>query len=97
VVAARGYPGVPARGGAIAGLDAAEADGAVVFHAGTVLKHGALVANGGRVLAVTAAGADVAVAVKRAYAAVEKISFADALFRRDIGWREMERLARAKG
>ncbi|MFX7776655.1 phosphoribosylglycinamide synthetase C domain-containing protein, partial [Acinetobacter baumannii] len=52
VMAAKGYPGTPQTGGAIAGIDAAEATGAIVFQAGTALKDGALIASGGRVLAV---------------------------------------------
>lgn len=91
VVAARGYPGTPARGGRIAGLDAAALAGAHIFHAGTALAEGRLVAAGGRVLSVTATGPDVGTAIAHAYAAVEMISFADALFRRDIGWREIAR------
>ena len=93
VVAAQGYPGEPCRGGAIGGIDAAEADGAIVFQAGT--RGGVpLVANGGRVLAVTATGADVCEAAELAYAAVDEIDFADGFHRRDIGWREIERLNR---
>jgi phosphoribosylamine--glycine ligase len=92
VVAARGYPGTPARGGVIAGLDAAEATGALIFEAGTALDAaGRRVAAGGRVLAVTATGADVRAATAACYAALEKISFADGFWRRDIGWREAER------
>jgi phosphoribosylamine--glycine ligase len=92
VVAARGYPGVPAKGGLIENLDAAEATGATVLHAGTALDgRGRLVGNGGRVLCVTAAGPTVADAVATAYAAVEKISFADGFCRHDIGWREIAR------
>ncbi len=93
VMAAKGYPGTPEKGGAIA-LNDAEADGAKVFHAGTALKDGALVANGGRVLNVTATGASVTEAQARAYAAVDKVSFASGFCRRDIGWREVAREAR---
>ena len=92
VVAAKGYPGTPAKGGEISNLAEAESTGARVLHAGTALDpHGHLIATGGRVLGVTAAGSDVAEAVATAYAAVEKISFADGFFRRDIGWREIAR------
>ena len=94
VVAADGYPGEPRKGGMISGIDAAEADGAIVFQAGTKLGAGQLVASGGRVLAVTATGADVAEAAARAYRAVERIDFADGFYRRDIGWREIVRLNR---
>jgi len=91
VMAADGYPGTPERGGAIAGTAEAEAEGASVFHAGTILEDGRLVANGGRVLAVTARGASVAGARERAYAAVDRIDFPSGFCRRDIGWREIAR------
>ncbi|WP_374414724.1 phosphoribosylamine--glycine ligase [Novosphingobium colocasiae] len=91
VMAANGYPGTPDKGGAIADIAAAEADGARVFHAGTTLKDGALVASGGRVLNVTATGATVTEAQKRAYAAVDAIDFPGGFCRRDIGWREVAR------
>ena len=91
VVAARGYPGAPASGGAIAGIEAAEAEGATVFHAGTRLDAGGtLVASGGRVLNVTATAPTVAEAARRAYRAVDAIRFADGFCRRDIGWRAAE-------
>ncbi len=94
VMAATGYPGNPQRGGVIAGLDAAEASGAMVFQAGTALADdGRLVANGGRVLNVTARGATVAEAQARTYRAVEHVDFADGFCRRDIGWREVVREA----
>jgi phosphoribosylamine---glycine ligase len=91
IMAANGYPGTPEKGGAIRGIDAAEATGAVVFHAGTAMKDGALVANGGRVLAVTAIGPNVAEARKSAYAAVDAVDFPTGFCRRDIGWRAMAR------
>ena len=91
VMAARGYPGTPEKGGAIGGIDAAEATGAKVFHAGTALRDGALVANGGRVLDVTALGASVAEAQAAAYRAVDAIDFPTGFCRRDIGWREVAR------
>jgi phosphoribosylamine--glycine ligase len=90
VMAANGYPGTPEKGGAIA-LGDAEADGAKVFHAGTAHKDGALVANGGRVLNVTAMGGNVTEAQARAYGAVDGITFPTGFCRRDIGWREVER------
>ena len=93
VVAARGYPGTPAAGGAIAGIDAAEAAGAVVFQAGTRDDGGTLVASGGRVLAVSARGPSVAAAQAAAYHGVEAIDYADGFHRRDIGWREIAREA----
>lgn len=92
VMAAKGYPGTPEKGGTIAGLDAAEATGAKVFHAGTALDDDRLVANGGRVLNVTARGKTVLEAQAAAYAAVDAIDFPTGFCRRDIGWREVERL-----
>ena len=92
IVAARGYPGTPASGGAIRAIDAAEqVDGVTVFHAGTGLTDGGLVAKGGRVLAVTAVADTFANARARAYRAVDQIDFADGFHRRDIGWRELAR------
>lgn len=96
VMAAKGYPGTPEKGGAIA-LNEAEAGGAKVFHAGTALKDGALVANGGRVLNVTAMGASVTEAQAKAYAAVDKITFASGFCRRDIGQKEVAREAARHG
>jgi phosphoribosylamine--glycine ligase len=92
IVAARGYPGTPASGGSIRAIEAAEqVDGVTVFHAGTALAGGDLVAKGGRVLAVTAVGDTFANARARAYRAVDQIEFADGFHRRDIGWRELAR------
>jgi phosphoribosylamine--glycine ligase len=94
VMAAEGYPGTPKKGGRIDGIGAAEADGAKVFHAGTALgSEGALTANGGRVLNVTARAGTLRQAQARAYAAVDAIDFPDGFCRRDIGWRELEREA----
>ncbi|HWK36376.1 phosphoribosylamine--glycine ligase, partial [Sphingomonas sp.] len=91
VMAAHGYPGTPVSGGAIGGIGAAEATGAKVFHAGTRRDGDALVASGGRVLAVTALGASVAEAQAAAYRAVDAIDFPTGFCRRDIGWREIAR------
>jgi phosphoribosylamine---glycine ligase len=91
VMAANGYPGTPEKGGPIGGIEIAEAKGEKVFHAGTAMTDGALVANGGRVLNVTAMGASVTEAQARAYAAVDAITFPTGFCRRDIGWREMAR------
>ena len=91
VVAARGYPGTPEKGGRIAALEAAEAAGAKVFHAGTVHSGDGIAASGGRVLAVTARGPTVADAQATAYRAVDAIDFPSGFFRRDIGWREIAR------
>jgi phosphoribosylamine--glycine ligase len=87
VMAANGYPGTPETGGAIGGIEAAEAGGAMVFQAGTRLVEETLVSAGGRVLAVTATGVDVAEAQRKAYAAVDVIDFPTGFCRRDIGWR----------
>ncbi|WP_300112509.1 phosphoribosylamine--glycine ligase [Sphingobium sp.] len=94
VMAANGYPGTPEKGGRIAGLDAAERAGAKIFHAGTASRNGSLVANGGRVLNVTATGNSVAAAQAAAYAAVDAIDFPSGFCRRDIGWREVDREAK---
>jgi phosphoribosylamine--glycine ligase len=92
VMAAKGYPGEPKTGGTIAGLDAAGAiPGVVVFHAGTSLRDGHIVASGGRVLGVTARAPTLAEAQRRAYAAIDKIEWADGFCRRDIGWRVLGR------
>jgi phosphoribosylamine--glycine ligase len=85
VMAASGYPGAPETGGAIASIDAAQVGGAVVFQAGTALRDGHLVSSGGRVLAVTATGTDVAEAQRAAYAAVAQIDFPTGFYRSDIG------------
>jgi phosphoribosylamine--glycine ligase len=91
VIAAEGYPGTPKKGGAITGIDAAEQTGARVFQAGTAEENGKLAASGGRVLSVTAMGDTLQQARDAAYAAVDKISFANGFCRRDIGWRELDR------
>jgi phosphoribosylamine--glycine ligase len=94
VMAANGYPGQPQTGGAIGGIDTAEAGGARVFQAGTRSEGGKLLAAGGRVLAVTATGTTAAAAQAGAYAAVGKIDFPTGFNRSDIGWREVERESR---
>ena len=91
VMAANGYPGTPVRGGAIRGMEAAAATGATVFQAGTMVAGGELVAAGGRVLAVTATGTDVAAAQAAAYRGVDAVDFAEGFCRRDIGWRAIGR------
>ncbi len=91
VLAAAGYPGTPKAGGAIRGIDAAEATGAVVFQAGTKQSGDTLAASGGRVLAITATGPDIRAARDAAYRGVDAIDFADGFCRRDIGWRELAR------
>jgi phosphoribosylamine--glycine ligase len=93
VVAARGYPGTLAAGGAIGGIAAAAKTGATVFQAGTRTAGDTLVASGGRVLAVTALGDGVAAAQAAAYRAVDALDFPDGFCRRDIGWRAVAREA----
>jgi phosphoribosylamine---glycine ligase len=88
VMAANGYPGTPEKGGAINIGDLGEAR---LFHAGTAMKDGQLVSNGGRVLNVTALGKSVSEAQANAYAAVDTIDFPSGFCRRDIGWREIAR------
>nr|WP_294915776.1 phosphoribosylamine--glycine ligase [uncultured Neokomagataea sp.] len=86
VLAADGYPDAPKKGGAISGIEAAESvDGVSVFHAGTALNDGVLVANGGRVLTISARASTAEEARKRAYEAADKIEWADKIFRTDIG------------
>jgi len=97
VMAANGYPGIPEKGGAIGGLDAAAATGAKIFHAGTARRDGALVASGGRVLNVTAMAPDIGAAQAAAYRAVDAIEFPGGFCRRDIGWREVARADAATG
>jgi phosphoribosylamine--glycine ligase len=88
VMAAKGYPGPYAKGSSIEGLDAAaEVEGVEIFHAGTVAQNGRILANGGRVLDVSAVGRTVAEAQARAYAAVDRIRWTEGFCRRDIGHR----------
>lgn len=91
VMAAKGYPGTAEKGGKIDKIDAAEAKGAKIFHAGTSIEDGELVASGGRVLSVTAMGKSLKDARNAAYSAVKKVDFTDGFYRSDIGWRELER------
>jgi phosphoribosylamine--glycine ligase len=94
IMAAKGYPATPAKGGAISAIDQAEQiSGTIVFQAGTAMADGKLVASGGRVLAVTARASRLGDARERAYQAIHAIDFADGFYRRDIGWRELERTA----
>jgi phosphoribosylamine--glycine ligase len=92
VLAAGGYPGDYATGKVITGFENTPAD-AVVFHAGTRKDGDFIVTSGGRVLGVTAAGSDIADAIRNVYAAVEKIAFDGMQYRRDIGKKAMERIA----
>ncbi len=87
VLAAKGYPGDYANKSAINGLEGNLGAGVEVFHAGTAMQGEQIVSNGGRVLNVTATGNTVREAQNAAYAAVDKIDYADGFCRRDIGWR----------
>ena len=92
VMAAKGYPGAVEKGSEIHGIDRAEAlDGVLVFHAGTKQSGDRIVANGGRVLNVTAMGRTITEAQAKAYAAVSRIDWPEGFCRRDIGWRAVER------
>jgi len=91
VMAAKGYPGDYKKGTRIDGLDdAAKIDGVEIFHAGTVAKDGAILANGGRVLNVCAIGKTVTEAQARAYQAIDRIQWPDGFCRRDIAWQAVE-------
>ena len=92
VMAARGYPGAYAKGSVIEGLDAAAAvEGVEIFHAGTKRQDGRIVANGGRVLDVSAIADTVREARAHAYEAVSRINWPAGFCRHDIGWRAVER------
>jgi phosphoribosylamine--glycine ligase len=92
VLAARGYPDAPEKGAEIH-IPAELPSGVTVFHAGTARSaDGVLRANGGRVLSVTAVAADFGEARERSRSAAEAIEFEGKVFRRDIGWRETERV-----
>ena len=90
VMAAKGYPGDYAKGTEIKGLDQDFGEDLQVFHAGTAMSNGKLVANGGRVLNVSALGKTAAEAQQKAYAAVDKINWPEGFCRRDIGWRAIK-------
>ncbi len=92
VIAAAGYPASPIKGDEISGLPKA-ADDARVFHAGTAVKDGKVVTNGGRVLCVTALGETVKIAQQRAYQLLEPIRFKGMQYRKDIGHRAIGRKA----
>ena len=92
VMAAKGYPGDYLRGSVIEGLDeAAKVEGVEIFHAGTKAVDGKIVANGGRVLNVSAIGKSVNEAQQRAYQAISRIRWPEGFYRHDIGWRAIER------
>ena len=92
VMAAKGYPGDYARGSVIEGLDdAAKVEGVEIFHAGTKADGNRILANGGRVLNVSAIGKTVREAQARAYEAISRIRWPEGFYRHDIGWRAVER------
>ena len=91
VMAAEGYPGAYKKDDVITGLPPTAESDCKVFHAGTAIKNGAVVTNGGRVLCVTALGATVSAAQKRAYETVNKIQWRGAQYRSDIGYRAIAR------
>jgi phosphoribosylamine--glycine ligase len=92
VLAAQGYPGTVAKGSEIRGLaQAGSMEDIVIFHAGTKRDGDRILANGGRVLSVTATGRTVAEAQARAYEAVAAIDWPEGYCRRDIGWRAIAR------
>jgi phosphoribosylamine--glycine ligase len=91
-MAAKGYPERYAKGSVIDGLDAAAAvEGVQIFHAGTLASGDRILANGGRVLDVSALGKTVGEAQRRAYQAIDRIVWPDGFCRRDIGFRAVER------
>jgi phosphoribosylamine--glycine ligase len=93
VIAAKGYPDAPKKGTEIRGLEKAERmPKVIVTHAGTRRDGARLLADGGRVLNVTAIAPDIAEARRHAYAAVDAIDWPDGFCRRDIGWRALERV-----
>lgn len=92
VMAAEGYPTNVRKGSSIRGLEKFESmEGAKIFHAGTAEKNGELIANGGRVLNVTAIADTVAHAQTKAYEIVKQIDWPEGFYRKDIGWRAVER------
>jgi phosphoribosylamine--glycine ligase len=95
VMASGGYPGSYEKGKPISGLrDAAKVRDAFVFHAGTALKGGRVVTNGGRVLGVTALGSGIQEAIQTAYEAVAKISWEGVYYRKDIGRKAIQRMGK---
>jgi phosphoribosylamine--glycine ligase len=92
VMAANGYPGAVEKGSEIKGIGRAEElNDVIVFHAGTKQEGDRILANGGRVLNVTALGVTITEAQKKAYEAVDRINWPVGFCRRDIGWRAVER------
>jgi phosphoribosylamine--glycine ligase len=91
VMASEGYPGNYKSGAVIDGLAATPANDVIVFHAGTAVRGRDVVTSGGRVLCVVGLGQDIRAARTRAYAAVERIRWPGAFYRRDIGARALAR------
>jgi phosphoribosylamine--glycine ligase len=92
VLAAHGYPGAYATGEPIGGLDAMPEDTShMIFHAGTARRDGRVVSAGGRVLNATARGTTLAEARARAYALADAVDWPGGFYRRDIGWRALDR------
>ena len=93
VMATKGYPGNYTKGSVIRGIDTLkDNDNMKIFHAGTTRSsEGQIIANGGRVLGVTALGADISLAQRNAYLAVDKVHWPEGFFRRDIGWRAIKK------
>lgn len=96
VLASEGYPGDYPKGRVIQGFKEAAASGGMVFHAGTALAGEQVVTSGGRVLGVTALGADIRAAIDAAYQTVAKISFDGCQYRSDIGYRALQRQNQSK-
>jgi phosphoribosylamine--glycine ligase len=92
VMATKGYPGATQKGSVIRGLEKASViENVVVFHAGTAIENGSVIASGGRVLNLTARGKTVAEANARAYQAVKAVDWPEGFCRQDIGWRAIGR------
>ncbi|WP_412057670.1 phosphoribosylamine--glycine ligase [Bartonella sp. DGB2] len=96
VMAAKGYPDTPQKGSTIRGLEkASRLEHVMIFHAGTKVQEGAIIANSGRVLNVTATGTTVSEAQRRAYQAIAVIDWPQGFCRQDIGWRAVAREKKA--
>ncbi len=94
VMAAKGYPANYEKGSVIRGIDKANAvDGVMVFHAGTEQRNNQILANGGRVLGITAIGSTIAEAQEKGYKALDLIDWPEGFSRRDIGWRAIAQAA----
>ena len=92
VMASQGYPGPYPKGKVLSGLEAASRlDDTYVYHAGTASQDGQVVTSGGRVLCVTGLGVNLQGALRKAYEAVGMIHFEGAQYRKDIGWRALQR------